>query len=129
MPRTEPEMTSDSSPLVRVTPAPNSRQQNASSVSAASVLQLDQAHRRVHRRWRLEAVAAPWPIAVVSTLAADPAQELVDLGLDGGLHQPTGVGPFVSRKLFEGTYARCAFTPGTGHHPHTRRGGPHTLNV
>ena len=31
-PRTQPEMTSDSSALVRVTPAPNSREQNASSV-------------------------------------------------------------------------------------------------
>jgi hypothetical protein len=31
-PRTQPEMTSDSSALVRVTPAPNSREQNAWSV-------------------------------------------------------------------------------------------------
>jgi hypothetical protein len=31
-PRTQPEMTNDSSALVRVTPAPNSREQNASSV-------------------------------------------------------------------------------------------------
>ena len=31
-PRTQPEMTSDSNALVRVTPAPNSREQNAWSV-------------------------------------------------------------------------------------------------
>jgi hypothetical protein len=76
--------------LVRVTPTPNNREQNAWSVprslgrcsATAPIVGLDR------HRW-LVAVAAARPVAVAATLIARPAQELLDLGLQGDLeHQP-----------------------------------------
>jgi hypothetical protein len=62
--------------LVRVTPAPNS----------LGTLQLDVAHRGLHRgRW-LPAVAATGRAVGVAALVAGSAQERVDLGLQRGLH-------------------------------------------
>jgi hypothetical protein len=40
----------------------------------------------VHRGWRLPAVPGSRLTALVAALVADPAQELVDLGLQRGLH-------------------------------------------
>ena len=52
-------------------------------------LQLDRAHRRLHRHRRLVAVAAARPVGAAAALVPGPAQELLDLGLQGGLeHQP-----------------------------------------
>ena len=52
-------------------------------------LQLDRAHRRLDRHRRLVTVAAPRSVGVAATLVPGPAQELRDLGLQGGLeHQP-----------------------------------------
>jgi hypothetical protein len=86
-------MTNDSSALVRVTPAPNSREQNASSVPRSRALQLDGAHRGLHRRRRLPAVPAARPVVIVAPLVADTTEELVDLGLDGDLHHQAHAEP------------------------------------
>jgi hypothetical protein len=52
-------------------------------------LQLDRAHRRLYRHRRLVAVAAARPVGAAATLVPGPAQELLDLGLQGGReHQP-----------------------------------------
>jgi hypothetical protein len=50
-------------------------------------LQLHRAHCGLHHRRRLPAVAATGPALVGAPLVAGAAQELVDLGLQGGLQQ------------------------------------------
>jgi hypothetical protein len=76
---------------MRVTPALNSREQNLVGVTQLRSLQLDRAHRRLHHRRGLVPVAAARPVIVASPLVAGPAQKLVDLDLDRGLHhQPHG---------------------------------------
>jgi hypothetical protein len=49
-------------------------------------LQLDRAHRRLDTRRWLPAVAASCGAVHVAALVAGPAEERVDLGLEGGLH-------------------------------------------
>ena len=76
-PRTQPEMTSDSNALVRVTPgAEQPRAERLVGAAQLGPLQLDRAHRGLDRRRRLLAVAAAGPVAVVAALVAGPAQEL-----------------------------------------------------
>ena len=88
-PRTQAEMTSASRALVRVTPRPNSCEQNRSSVSLSlGRLQLDRPHRRLHRHGRSASRCdEPAGGVLVSTLIACSTQEGVDLGLDRLLHQ------------------------------------------
>ena len=84
-PRTQPEITSDSNALVRATPE-QPRAERLVGAAQLGTLQLDRAHRRLDTRRWLPAVAASCRAVHVAALVAGPAEERVDLGLEGGLH-------------------------------------------
>jgi hypothetical protein len=87
-PRTQPEITSDSNALVLVTPAPNNRgAERLVGGAQLGTLQLHGAHGGLHRRRRLPAVADAGSVLLGGALVAGPPQELLDLGLQGGLQQ------------------------------------------
>src|SRR5947209_19786161 len=85
-PRTQPEITSDSSAFVRVTPPRQAATERLVGVPQLRALELHRPHRRLHRGRRLPAVPAARPVVVIPTLVPGPAQELLNLRLDRRLH-------------------------------------------
>jgi hypothetical protein len=79
--------------LQRVSPGhPGAEQPRTERLVGAAqlgALQLHRPHRRLDRHRRLVAVAAARSVGVAATLVPRPAQQLLDLDLQGGLeHQP-----------------------------------------